>query len=68
MEGFSWSEEDLKVKVIIPFLVKKGFSLSEMEFEKSFNIVLGTKKITVRSDILLKIKGQPTIVIEVKVP
>jgi len=68
MEAFSWSEEDLKTKVLIPFIVGKGFNLSEMEFEKSFNVKAGTKSVTVRSDVLLKVKGQPMIVIEVKRP
>jgi hypothetical protein len=68
MSSFSWSEEDLKAKVLVPYLVSSGFSLSEMEFEKSFKITVGTKKITVRSDILLKVQGHPMIVIEVKRP
>ncbi len=68
MEISFWSEEDLKNKVIIPCLVSKGFSLSEMEFEKSFSLRVGTKNIVVRSDVLLKIKGRPMIVIEVKRP
>jgi len=68
MKDDYWSEEDLKAKVVIPFLLSKGFNLSEMEFEKSFKVTAGTKQIIVRSDILLKIKGYPLIVIEVKRP
>ena len=65
---FCLVEEDLKAKVVIPYIVNKVFSLSDMEFEKSFKITVGTKQITVRSDILLKVHGQPMVVIEVKRP
>lgn len=67
MEEF-WSEEDLRAKVIVPYVIKKGFDPSQIELEKSFNLKVGTKKITVRSDVLLKVNGQPRIVIEVKRP
>jgi len=71
------TEEDIKVKVIIPFLESLGFEISELELEKSFQIKLGTYAIRVdtekqihrassRLDILVKKNGNPLFVIEAK--
>lgn len=62
----SWSEEDLKVKIIVPFLVTRDFELTDMEFEKPSSVTVGTKKISIRSDVLVKIRGRPAIIVEVK--
>lgn len=64
----SWTEEDLKNKLILPFFENRDFDLLDMDFEKSFKVTVGTKKLTVRSDILLKIKGHPILVVEIKKP
>lgn len=38
------SEEDVKVKIVIPFLQKLGYSLENMEFEKTIEVNAGIKK------------------------
>lgn len=38
------SEEDVKVKVVLPFLQKLGYNLEQMEFEKTIEVNEGTKK------------------------
>ena len=71
------SEEDIKQKVIVPFLKSLGFEENEFEFEKSFFLRLGgytarvdteeqIKAAQPRLDILLKRDGQNLFVIEVK--
>jgi predicted transcriptional regulator len=68
MEVESWTEEDLKNKAIIPFFTERGFDLFDMEFETPFSVVAGSKKITVRSDIVVKKNGRPIMVVEAKKP
>lgn len=38
------SEEDLKVKVILPYLKELGYDESEMRFESPMTVVIGSKK------------------------
>jgi len=71
------NEEDLKQKVILPYVESLGFNMEELELEKSFSIRLGrnsyclnrkkdTKKAGGRLDILCKSGDQNLIVIEAK--
>lgn len=71
------SEEDIKVKVIIPFLLSLGFDRNELQFEKSFNVRLGRysyKTLTEkqvssaqsRLDILVTVNGKNYFIIEAK--
>lgn len=71
------TEEDIKQKVIMPFLKSLGFEENELQFEKSFLLQLprGIKKIDAheqirtahpRLDILVKRNGNNLFVIEVK--
>ncbi len=67
------SEEDLKVKVILPYLNSLGIDLSEISLEKSFSIILGkseykkkANRISGRLDILCKRGSNNLFIIEVK--
>lgn len=71
------TEEDIKQKVIMPFLLSLGFDNSELKFEDSFTIRLGKHCVSIntqkqvetacpRLDILVKHKGINLFVIEVK--
>lgn len=71
------TEEDIKIKVILPLLLSLGFESNEISFEKSFPIRLGKftarvdtqKQITTASprlDVLVKHNGTNIFVIEVK--
>lgn len=69
------TEEDIKLKVIMPFLNSLGFDENELEFEKSFSIRVGRHTSIVndriqtkraRLDILIKRDGNNLFVIEAK--
>lgn len=61
------NEEDLKGKIILPYLNDLGLDVSEISFESGFSIRLGKKKhITGRSDILCKRNNRNLFVIELK--
>ena len=61
-------EEDVKIKVIIPFLKELGYTESELRFEHSIDVAIGTKKTKVFSDIEIIIDGRVEIVIDTKTP
>ncbi|MEY3422468.1 MAG: hypothetical protein RIR48_2785, partial [Bacteroidota bacterium] len=62
------NEEDVRSKILLPYLKDLGFDLSEISLEDSFKIRLGRteKPIKGRSDILCKRNGQNLFIIEVK--
>jgi len=71
------TEEDIKNKVIIPYLISLGFNINELKFEKSFYIRLGKHSVEVcsnkqietarpRLDILVTKDGNNLFIIEVK--
>ena len=70
------TEEDVKNKIILPFLKGLGFTEEKLSFEDSFKIKLGRgkhevgkkKSSTVHSDILVKENGKNLFVFEVKKP
>lgn len=62
------SEEDAKVKVLLPYLDSLGYTQDDMRFENSIEVTVGTKTITVQSDIEILIDGQVQIVIDAKNP
>lgn len=62
------SEEDLKVKVILPYLKELGYDESEMRFESPMTVVIGSKKTTVYSDIEILIGNRVELVIDIKRP
>ena len=49
------NEEEIRSKILLPFLQDLGFDLSEISLEDKFTIRLGRSKVKVgRSDILCK--------------
>lgn len=65
------SEEDVKVKVVLPYLQKLGYNLEQMEFEKTIEVNQGAKKKKIYADIIVytsKKKDTPIIVVDTKSP
>ena len=62
------SEEDVKVKVLIPYLESLGYSTEDMRFENSIAVTVGSKTTWVASDIEILVDGEPQIVIDAKSP
>lgn len=62
------TEEDLKNKVILPFLEELGYTRDDMGFERSLDIQVGTKKVTVFSDIEISVDGEIQLLIDTKNP
>src|SRR5690606_31085045 len=61
------NEEDIKGKLLLPYIHDLGFDVSEISLEHSFTIRLGKKKhVTGRSDILCKRNNLNLFVIELK--
>ncbi len=62
------NEEEIRGKLLLPFLNDLGFDVSEISLEKSFPIRLGKSRhlITGRSDILCKRNGTNLFIIELK--
>ncbi len=62
------NEEEIRGKLLLPFLNDLGFDVSEISLEKSFSIRLGKSRhaITGRSDILCKRNGINLFIIELK--
>lgn len=62
------SEEDLKIKVVIPYLKELGYSEEDFRYENPIEVVIGSKKTTVFSDIEILINDRVELVIDVKKP
>lgn len=62
------TEEDLKVKVLVPFLQELGYSGEDIRFEHGIDVTIGSKKTTVFSDLEIIIDGRVEIVIDTKTP
>lgn len=62
------TEEDLKVKVLLPYLKSLGYSDNDFRFEHSIDVTIGTKKTTVYSDLEISVDGKVEIVIDTKTP
>ncbi|MGT2867109.1 type I restriction enzyme HsdR N-terminal domain-containing protein [Streptococcus fryi] len=62
------TEEDLKIKVILPYLKELGYTESEMNFESPMEVIIGSKKTTVYSDIEIMLDGRVELVIDIKRP
>jgi len=62
------TEEDIKAKVILPYLTDLGFDVSEISLEKSFTIRIGKTQKTIngRADILCKSNDKNLFIIELK--
>lgn len=67
MKMLFMTEEDIKAKIILPFIQDLGFDVSEITLEQSFKIRLGkTIHATGRLDILCKRHNKNLFVIELK--
>lgn len=62
------TEEDLKIKVLIPYLKMLGYNDEDMRFEHKIEVHIGTKKTVVYSDIEIIINGRVELVIDAKKP
>lgn len=62
------SEEDVKVKVVIPYLESLGYTTNDMRFENSIQVTVGSKSSVVASDIEILVDDQTQIVIDTKNP
>ncbi|MCU7549272.1 type I restriction enzyme HsdR N-terminal domain-containing protein [Chitinophagaceae bacterium LB-8] len=62
------NEEEIRGKLLLPFLNDLGFDVSEISLEKSFSIKLGKSRHTIngRSDILCKRNGNNLFIVELK--
>lgn len=62
------TEEDMKIKVLLPFLKELGYSEEELRFEHKIPVHIGTKPMMVYSDIEVLIDGKVEMVIDAKKP
>ena len=62
------TEEDLKIKVLIPYLKSLGYSEECFRYEHEIEVAIGTKKTKVYSDLEIIINGKVEIVIDAKTP
>lgn len=62
------TEEDLKIKVLIPYLKSLGYSDECFRYENAIDVSIGTKKTKVFSDIEIIIDGKVEMVIDAKTP
>ena len=67
------NEEEVKNKIIIPFLNSIGFDSEQLSFEESFNLCLGKRLLPKedisfngRLDILVKFNNNPFMLFELK--
>jgi type I restriction enzyme M protein len=47
------SEEDVKLKIILPYLKEHGYNPNTFKFEETIQVQIGTRRITVFCDILI---------------
>ncbi|MDN5043890.1 N-6 DNA methylase [Aliarcobacter butzleri] len=62
------TEEDLKLKAILKYLEVIGYTTDDMKFEESIEVIIGSKKTSVRSDIAISIDGKVQLIIDAKKP
>lgn len=62
------TEEDIKVKVLIPYLYSLGYSDDDLRFENAIDVQIGSKRTKVFSDIEILINGKVEVVIDTKKP
>lgn len=62
------TEEDAKIKVVLPYLKTLGYDQAEMNFETPVEVIIGSKKTTVFSDIEILLDGKVELIIDIKKP
>lgn len=65
---FVYSEEDMKIKILLPYLKTLGYTEEELRFEHGIEVPIGTRKMKVYSDIEVIINGRVEMVIDAKKP
>ena len=62
------TEEDLKIKVLIPYLESLGYAKKDMRFENRIDVQIGTRIASVKSDVEIQIDGKTQLIIDAKAP
>lgn len=62
------SEEDMKIKVLLPYLKSLGYTDEELRFENGIDVQIGSRKTRVFSDIEILINNKVEMVIDAKKP
>lgn len=62
------TEEDLKIKVLLPYLRTLGYADSDFNYESKISVTLGTKKTTLFPDLAITIDGNVELIIDTKTP
>lgn len=62
------TEEDMKIKVLVPYLKYLGYLEEELRFENGIDVQIGTKKTKVYSDIEIIINNKVEMVLDAKKP
>lgn len=63
------TEEDVKIKIVLPFLKQLGYEESDMAYETPISVQIGTKKLPdIRPDIAIKVNGNVQLIIDSKRP
>lgn len=63
------TEEDVKVKIVLPLLKQLGYEQNDIGYETSIPVQIGTKKIpAIRSDIEIRVEGNAQLIIDTKNP
>ncbi len=62
------TEEDMKIKVLLPYLNSLGYSSKELKIENGMDVTIGAKRIRVCSDIAVVLNGKVEMVINAKRP
>ena len=60
------SEEDMKIKVLLPYLKSLGYTDEELRFENGIDVQIGSRKTRVFSDIEILINNKVEMVIDAK--
>lgn len=62
------TEEDLKIKVLLPYLRTLGYADTDFCYESKIPVTLGTKKTTLFPDLAISIDGHFELIIDTKTP
>src|SRR5687767_1462986 len=73
------NEEEVKIRVIVPWLLERGLATEDLAFETSFTLRIGNNSVVIggrtekdaqraRLDLLVRRRGANLLVIEVKEP
>ncbi len=66
--GSAGSEEDIKVKIIVPYLKSLGYAGKDLSFERGIPVSIGRTRTTIFPDIVANVGGCPEIIVDTKPP